>query len=56
VSRVCSAAERPRIEGGAGNHPSTFTMLMAAHGPDAAPYHNRQVGLVRLSNGLPGST
>jgi putative SOS response-associated peptidase YedK len=30
-----------------GNHPPTFTMLTTAPGPDVAPYHNRQVVVVR---------
>jgi putative SOS response-associated peptidase YedK len=30
-----------------GNHPPTFTMLPTAPGPDVAPYHNRQVVVVR---------
>jgi putative SOS response-associated peptidase YedK len=32
-----------------GNHPPTFTMMTTttAPGPDVAPYHNRQVVVVR---------
>jgi putative SOS response-associated peptidase YedK len=30
-----------------GNHPPTFTMLTTTPGPDVAPYHNRQVVVVR---------
>jgi putative SOS response-associated peptidase YedK len=30
-----------------GNHPPTFTMLTTAPGPDVAPYHNRQVVVLR---------
>jgi putative SOS response-associated peptidase YedK len=33
-----------------GNHPPTFTMLTTAPGPDVAPYHNRQVVVVRPEN------
>jgi putative SOS response-associated peptidase YedK len=30
-----------------GNHPAAFTMLTTAPGPDVAPYHNRQVAVLR---------
>jgi putative SOS response-associated peptidase YedK len=30
-----------------GHHPPTFTMLTTAPEPDVAPYHNRQVVVVR---------
>jgi putative SOS response-associated peptidase YedK len=30
-----------------GNHPPTFTMLTTAPGPDVAPFHKRQVVVVR---------
>jgi putative SOS response-associated peptidase YedK len=33
-----------------GNHPPTFTMLTTTPGPDVAPYHNRQVVVVRLED------
>jgi putative SOS response-associated peptidase YedK len=32
---------------GRGNHPPSFTMLTTAPGPDVAPYHNRQVVVLR---------
>jgi putative SOS response-associated peptidase YedK len=39
-----------------GNPPPTFAMLTTAPGPDVAPYHNRQVVVVRPRTGQPGST
>jgi putative SOS response-associated peptidase YedK len=33
-----------------GNHPPTFTMLTTAPGPDVAPYHSRQVVVLRPEN------
>lgn len=33
--------------GGQGNHPASFTMLTTSPGPDIAPYHNRQVVVLR---------
>lgn len=32
---------------GAGNQPPSFTMLTTAPGPDVAPYHDRQVAVLR---------
>jgi putative SOS response-associated peptidase YedK len=32
---------------GHGNHPASFAMLTIAPGPDVAPYHNRQVVVLR---------
>ena len=32
---------------GHGNHPPSFAMLTTAQGPDVAPYHNRQVVVLR---------
>ena len=32
---------------GQGNHPPSFTMLTTSPGPDIAPYHNRQVVVLR---------
>jgi putative SOS response-associated peptidase YedK len=32
---------------GQGNHPASFTMLTTSPGPDIAPYHNRQVVVLR---------
>jgi putative SOS response-associated peptidase YedK len=38
-----AAISRP----GQGNQPPSFTMLTTAPGPDVAPYHNRQVVVLR---------
>jgi putative SOS response-associated peptidase YedK len=35
---------------GRGNQPPSFTMLTTAPGPDVAPYHNRQVVVLRLED------
>jgi putative SOS response-associated peptidase YedK len=35
---------------GAGNQPSTFTMLTTEPGPDVAPIHNRQIVVLRPEN------
>lgn len=32
---------------GQGNHPASFTMLTTSPGPDIAPYHHRQVVVLR---------
>jgi putative SOS response-associated peptidase YedK len=39
--------DRAAISLTARGHPPTFTMLTTAPGPDVAPYHNRQVVVVR---------
>lgn len=33
-----------------GNHPASFTMLTTSPGPDVAPYHDRQVVVLRPEN------
>ena len=38
-----------------GDGPPAFTMLTTAPGPDVAPYHDRQVAVLRPEDGLPGS-
>jgi putative SOS response-associated peptidase YedK len=35
---------------GQGNQPSAFTMLTTEPGPDIAPFHNRQIVVLRPSN------
>ena len=35
---------------GDGNQPAAFTMLTTDPGPDVAPYHNRQVVVLRPEN------